>query len=227
VHTHFTEFAHLGCVDSLKSRNKLKKELHAVLNVLDGTCALTGLPTVSGGGSLHSVSLNRIDNDSNYIASNVQVTSYVANMTFGNHPNDLAHEFFLFFSTHIAAGDFDPTADVIPQLMASPLVTIDIANVHAIIVARLDSARQTDVKKFGTSDSTCTVRAAIKRLELQIFRCSIAAVALTFCDSLIRHYEAGRRAHQDKARPRSPQVKVDILHTSSFMFNCSDCTKSD
>ena len=64
---------------------------------------------------------------------NVQVTSSAANLTFGNHPNELADEFFRFFSAHVATGEFDPT-DVKSR------TKIQAVQPHAYAVRIVDSA---------------------------------------------------------------------------------------
>ena len=191
VNKHFTDprFDHQACVDSPEEREKLKGELLTVLQNHAGICALTGLPTDLFGGSVHSVSLNKIDNNVNYMVWNVQVTSSAANLTFGNHPNELADEFFRFFSAHVATGEFDPTADPplrltqINQLPTVATIPIDVWN--DFISIQLAKAREYDVKKFGSSDSTCNRDDALQILQLHRFRCAITAVALTIDEATL------------------------------------------
>jgi hypothetical protein len=50
--------------------------------------------------------------------SRIQVCTAAGNLLVGNSPRASQSCMLRFFSTHIAAGDFDPTGDVLPQLQA-------------------------------------------------------------------------------------------------------------
>jgi hypothetical protein len=128
---HFSpRFSYLGCADSLEERYALRKALHDVLYASGLNCAFfPHLPLDRFGGTCFTVSLNRVNNDLNYLPSNVQVTCLASNLTFGNFPNGMAASFLNFFSRFIVTDEFDPRLDPIPQLQALPPTEVIIDDV--------------------------------------------------------------------------------------------------
>ena len=90
-----------------------------------------------------------------------------------------------FFSTHIAAGEFDPTEDVVPQLEAlnvcKPSPIPDLGELLKFIEEIIKRATQRDneLRKKGALQPTATVREALRQFLKQLGRCAITGCPLS------------------------------------------------
>ena len=96
----------------------------------------------------------------------VQVCTAAGNLLVGNSLRSSQPDMLRLFSTHIAAGEFDPTADVLPQLQAldarqpHPSLTYweveaHIAKLLAQITVRDDKLRKNGIFCFALSRLMC------------------------------------------------------------------------
>lgn len=134
----------------------------------------------------------------------VQVCTAASNLLVGNVPRSSQPDMCKLFSTHIAAGEFDPTGDVLSQLQAlddrQPHPSLDYREVQERITSMLASATSRDnklrAKGFfpfssraraehvtrsytGAWQSTATFQEVFQRLALQRDRCAVNACVLT------------------------------------------------
>ena len=90
-----------------------------------------------------------------------------------------------FFSTHIAAGEFDPTEDVVPQLEAlnvckpSPIPDFDALLKFIEEQIRRATRRDDTLRDQGALQPTATVREALLQFLKQLGRCAITGCPLS------------------------------------------------
>jgi hypothetical protein len=90
-----------------------------------------------------------------------------------------------FFSTHIAAGEFDPTEDVVSQLEAlsisQPLPSLDYSTLLKFMEEQIKRATKRDdtLRDQGALQPTATVREALRQFLKELGRCAITGCPLS------------------------------------------------